>query len=242
MPDKKAEVTLKTSSPNWNFTTNRFVGFIDIMGFRDLVMRSTHEEIYTMMKKIELATKTARSIYWTEMKDELVRSTFYSDSIILYSKDDSYESAYSMVATLSSLSNDLFSSAIPHKGAIAFGNMTLDTDRSIFFGQPLIDAYLLQEEVNFYGIVVHSSAELRFEQTNLQTDLSLFDFSCPFKGGTANHLTIPPLFGFGSLEEKFKEKADEFKSGFSKLKLKTSGHIRKYIDNTKAYHDQMAKQ
>lgn len=37
---------------NWQITTNRFVGFIDIMGFKDMVARSSHEDIYDMMKKI----------------------------------------------------------------------------------------------------------------------------------------------------------------------------------------------
>jgi hypothetical protein len=33
--------------------------------------------------------------------------------------------------------------------------MTLDYEKSIFFGQPLVDAFLLQDELKFYGIVVH---------------------------------------------------------------------------------------
>jgi hypothetical protein len=37
---------------NWKITNERFVAYIDIMGFKDLVMRSTHEEVYKMMKLI----------------------------------------------------------------------------------------------------------------------------------------------------------------------------------------------
>lgn len=242
MPDKNATNTDKPSIQNWNFTTPRFVGFIDIMGFKDMVTRSSHEEIYNIMQQIEEATRNARDIYWTDIKDELVRSTLYSDSIILYSKDNTFESAYSIVATLATLSSDLFTSAIPHKGAIAFGNMTLDTTKSIFFGQPLIDAYLLQEELNYYGIVVHSSAEARFEEIKLEDQLPLYDFSCPFKGGPATHLTIPPLYGIGSVEKNDKDQVDKFKAGFRRLRLKTSGHIRKYIDNTSVYLEKISKE
>ena len=39
----------------WTITTDRFVGFIDIMGFKDMVMRSSHDDIYRMMKVINKA-------------------------------------------------------------------------------------------------------------------------------------------------------------------------------------------
>lgn len=54
---------------------------------------------------------------------------------------------------------DLFISKIPFRGSIAYGEMTVDLENSIFFGQPLIDAYLLGEQLQSYGIACHASAE-----------------------------------------------------------------------------------
>jgi len=53
-----------------------------------------------------------------------------------------------------------------YEGGEAFGNMTL-TSKSIFFGQPLVDAYLLQEELNFYSVVIPhvGSAEGVFQKS-----------------------------------------------------------------------------
>lgn len=45
------------------------------------------------------------------------------------------------------------------RGAIACGTVTADFQKSIFFGQPIIEAYLLEEEQAWYGLVEHSSVD-----------------------------------------------------------------------------------
>ena len=47
--------TKTLSKADWEITTDRYVAFIDIMGFKDMVARSTHDEIYQMMKEIDKA-------------------------------------------------------------------------------------------------------------------------------------------------------------------------------------------
>ncbi len=217
---------------DWSITTNRYVGFIDIMGFKDMVARSTHEEIYVMMQEIESTKKANENIKWSGNEEPKVMSTFYSDSIILYSKDDSEDSARVIINTISALTNDLISSGIPHKGALAFGNMTLDNKKSIYFGQPLIDAYLLQEELVMYGIVLHSSAEAEIDKLGILETVILYDFLCPFKGGSSHHLTIPPIFAGKTSDADDEAEQEALMKGLRGFRRKTSGYIRKYIDNT----------
>lgn len=149
--------------------------------------------------------------------------------------DDSYESLYAFTCTVSSLTNDLLIDAIPHKGAAASGVMTLDTVNSIFFGQPLIDAYLLQEELNFYGIVVHATLEQSI-QIKTKTDPVPFQikYLCNFKHGNAFHLVIHPMYAF-CYKPELMENTETLLASINKLRLKTSGHLRKYIDNTETY-------
>lgn len=216
----------------WNPTDYRYVGYIDIMGFKDMVARSSHDEIYQMMRKIEERRKFSENIKWGDTDSKLVRTTTYSDSIMVYSKDSSYESLRSFVCTIASLTSDLFLMEIPHKGAFSFGEMTLDTENSIFFGQPLIDAYLLQDEINFYGIVAHSSAEKAMSKNKSMTWTA--DYLCPFKNGASNHLIIYPMSVYlwkDSTKDQIKMHNDLFLS-LKKLRHITSGHLRKYIDNT----------
>jgi hypothetical protein len=117
---------------------------------------------------------------------------------------------------------------------MAFGLMTLDTENSIFFGQPLIDAYLLQEELNFYGIVVHHSAE----NTILLEDYFLgcfTQFDCPLKNGVVNHKAIYPMLMDYKLKAEFPKEQQAVTDGLNALRFTVSGHLRKYVENTQKY-------
>ncbi|MDP3096679.1 MAG: hypothetical protein Q8M86_01885 [Syntrophales bacterium] len=231
----------KTSAEtDWAVTANRYVAYLDIMGFKDMVLRTTHDEIYKMMINIAKKIKFNANIDWMESSIKLIKATTYSDSIIIYSKDDSLESFKSLIFTVSALTCDLLTDAIPHKGAVAFGTMTLDTDNSIFFGQPLIDAYLLQEELAFYGIILHATSEQEMTKIGSKSPYFVKHYSCPFKNGNSLHMVIPPLFTL-SQEPKHQEYMEKLFLSFDKLRFKTSGYLRKYIDNTELYLNIMKK-
>ena len=207
------------------------------MGFKDLVLRLNHLEVYEILNKFRHYKNFNESIEWGGYEDKLVTTTTYSDSIIIYSKDDSFASLEAFSCTISGLIEDLFFQNIPFKGAVAFGPMTLDTQRSIFFGQPLIDSYLLQEELNFYGIIVHATAEKEISQhaQKIRT-LFLMKYLCPLKGGSSYHLTIYPMcidpFDDAKVTEEDYNKLFNSVDNFRHM---TSGHLRKYIDNTEVY-------
>jgi len=222
----------------WETTALRYVGFIDIMGFKDMVARSSHDEIYKMMQKINSAQKTASSINWNgnNKSNKLVKTTTYSDSIVIYSFSDSYDSLYSFICTIAGIYQDLLMEGIPHKGAIAFGKMTIDNERSIFFGQPLIDSYLLQEEVNFYGIIVHGTAQKGIE--TYRTLPFVDNYLCPLKNGNSFHISIRPIF-WGI--DQFKEDNVKLSSSLKSMRYNTSGHIRKYIDLTEEFLQSIIK-
>ena len=58
---------------------------------------------------------------------------------------------------------------------------------------------------------------------------------CPFKTASANHLTVTP--GITVSDEFNHDDFDELKTYIENLKKKTSGPLRKYIDNTLKYLD-----
>jgi hypothetical protein len=230
---------------NWAITDNRYIAYIDIMGFKDMVARENHNEIYKMMKDINNKMYYTSRINWKGSSDILLKTTNYSDSIIIYSKDDSYDSLESITNTVSALTNDLLTAAIPHKGALAFGKMTMDIDESIIFGQPLIDAYLLQEELKFYGIVAHATIEEKIQKRAEEKKGSLLPsvhkYFCHFKNGNAYHIVIHPAF-IVSYDPSFNSYTDNLFASINKLRLKTSGHLRSYIDNTELYLNTLKKE
>ena len=221
----------KKDKQGWNITEDRFVAFLDIMGFKDMIARTKHEDIYKMMIKLDDMSYDNSIIHdRSEDREVLVRTTTYSDSIVMYSKNKNKKSMHAFFGALSGMYQDLLEEGIPFKGAVSFGKMTLDIERTIFFGQPLIDAYLLEGEVNFYGIVIHGSAE-ELIMNNDEFSFAL-PYDCPLKRGKSQHLTVFPLF-VGD-----KSKKDETKillESIHRMRFKTSGHIRKYIDETEKY-------
>jgi len=234
---KKKKKKKRDKTTPWEISTNRYVGFVDIMGFKDMLTRLSHNEVYDIMKKVAKSVSSVQSVFSVDYESEAdidvnVTMMLYSDSIMIYTRDDQQHSLENLVASISTLSDSLFSDGIPHKGAIAFGQMTLDFANSIFFGQPLVDAYLLQEELKFYGIAVHGTAE---KSEDIFDDESIFEYNCPLKNGSAKHLTIAPGV---SLTEDFEEKTvDTLIEKVFKMRENTSGSLRKYIDNTIEYLD-----
>jgi len=221
---------------NWKIADTRYVGCIDIMGFKDLVARKSHGDVYEMMLRVSKAVESIASLlknFHSDREDD-VAVTLYSDSILVYSKDASYDSREIFVATIANLTNALFKERVPFKGAVAFGEMTLDFANSIFFGQPLIDAHLMQEELSYYGVVVHATAENE-KGHNIDEDYAIIEYNTPFKSGTAKHLTIMPGITF---IETFEEHIlNEVYDNVLRMRFNTSGPLRKYIDNTLAYLD-----
>lgn len=219
----------------WQPTAKRYVGFVDIMGFKDMLLRLSHNEVYLMMQKVSESLLTVQSTYSIDYDSEAdfdlnVKMILYSDSIMIFTRDDQQNSLVNLIASISALSESLLSDGIPHKGALALGEMTLDFKRSIFFGQPLVDAYLLQEELKFYGIAVHGTAE---KDMKILMDESIIEYNCAFKNGFARHLTIVPGL---CLNEEFEEESfDILTEDINKMRGNTSGSLRKYIDNTIDY-------
>lgn len=231
MNDQKKDDSNETA---WPITCSRYVAYIDIMGFKDMVARTSHNDIYNMMKKIENSKTKHENILWGNVSSKLVTTTTYSDSIMIYSKDESNDSLHSLICTVAGLTYDLFIAGIPHKGSIAFGLMTLDKENSIFFGQPLIDAYRLQEELLFYGIIIHASAELNMIN-NKYDMIFIIDYLCPLKNGSPNHLTVCPIFIAPPIDPQWQKHIEALFDSIKKLRYRTSGHLRKYIDNTELY-------
>jgi len=63
------------------------------------------------------------------------------------------------------------------------------------------------------------------------------NYFCPFKNGSAWNLTIEPMFAkyYASEDLKQNENCKALFESIKKLRYKTSGHLRKYIDNTESY-------
>ncbi len=146
----------------------------------------------------------------------------FSDSIVLFSNDDSPRSLQMISRVASGIMMSAIHSEkpIPLKGALAEGHITCDMSKQLFLGQALIDAYLLEENVQYYGIIVHHSAEEAVK--NLQSDL-FGNLRSPLKSGLIEHYNV--LW--------WKDRTADVTEGLDRVRLLVSYSPRRYVDNTK---------
>lgn len=204
-------------------TKERFVVFLDIMGFKDRVARNKHEKI---LKQLETFQNTISS-YVSEYQESNIQLSLFSDSILIFSQDDSIDSLKSIAAISAKIMMSAFQQqeTIPLKGAIAQGKVTCNQSKQLYFGQALIDAYLLEENVKYYGIVVHHSAELKVKTI---ADGSFRDVKTCLKSGDISHYE---LYWYNTILKEA-EPQNSISDCLNNLRLTVSDEPRKYIDNT----------
>jgi len=246
MGRKTAKVISELSKKSWNPTSKRFVCFLDIMGFKDMVMRNSHKEIYKLLTNLSKHRKTLENAgkLPENYDSDSLKTVSFSDSIVVFTKDDRPECFELMTYAVSWLFSQALKDGIPMKGAIAFGEMSVNISSQIFFGQPLIDAYLLEEEVKYYGISVHNTVEKYFADYNVKDEIKEHYIDCqtPLKSGKINHYNLDWITSLNLQKEE--EETDEKKIALnlmSKQRRQTSGNPRKYIDNTVEMINKMYK-
>lgn len=224
----------------WNETCERYVAFIDIMGFKDMTYRRTHESILGTLQSVIDALKPM--VHDAQQKlagvrpgnfpEAIIRPVTFSDSILLVTNEDSLQSADFIVQSSRYVVSRALSLGIAVKGAIAHGKQTADFEQSLHFGRPLIDAYELQQDSILYAIVLHHSTEIRIRQlSNKDPQIHFADGLCryetPFRSCTASHLLV-----------RYDAKSSE---AIPRLYDIVSGPLRRYADNTTAFVKTTAK-
>jgi len=229
----------QANTKDWTITNDRFVVFLDIMGFKDFVARRSHEDVYNMMmnlfdSKSYVARKFKNVTEPTFMDKELYTASF-SDSIVLFSKDNSAESLDVITSSAAYIMHDALLKDIPIKGAMAYGKISVDKENQIYFGQALIDAYLLQDDVNYYGIVAHNSIDAFL--FGLDPDMPVvqlfLETKTPMKSGKIIHKNVDWFHFLGDFKNsQIAEKRERLNYYMTSLKRLVSGAARRYIDNT----------
>ena len=234
----------ETTKTKWKPKDYRFVGFLDILGFKDLVMRKSHDEIYEHLSTISKTKKWIENIPNDKQNIDLfgnaeIHIVNFSDSIVVFSKNDDFDNFKYFLKALRWLFAKAIKKGIPLKGGIAHGQISVNKSEQIYFGQAIIDAYLLEEDVNYFGMVMHNSID---EYMNNHHELSdneiikklVFEDYVPLKSGKIKHKNInwfTKAYPFTDIHEK-DAVLNSIKSTIENFRRSVSGSPRKYIDNT----------
>ena len=219
-----------TSIPKWENKTKRYVAFLDILGFKDYVLRHSIDEVYSRLNtlhelspdEIESGPKYKKSI------KERVRISIFSDSVCVFSINDEYLSLFYFLSYLKTILRRALRKGVPLKGAVAYGDIVVDNDSNIFCGQPIIDAYLLEEDLQYLGVVFHHTFENPFSELSTANMKKirkwLREVETPFKYGKRIHFNLDYRLSGDTVFDMTKH--------IIKQRSFSSGDSRKYIDNT----------
>ncbi|WNH10851.1 hypothetical protein [Thalassobellus suaedae] len=234
---------------DWKETSNRFIAFIDIMGFSNYVYRNEHSVVKKRMNKLqsilEDTEKKINDLKKDTLKSESIKSVIFSDSILLITKGNSEDDLKTILFTCQVFLTNCIIDKIPIKGAISYGTLTADFNKSLFFGKALIDSYNLQEELFMYGIVLDYKIEKQLLKKKDAGNGYCIQCKTPTKSGNITHYNIDWMCWHNTMNDlkKIKDPND-----VEKLRLKIdkptaikaiqefytdmSGYPRKYLDNT----------
>lgn len=146
---------------------NRYVAFFDILGFSNWVETMGSKEVFVYIRgflNLMVRACMPKSVVNPDMTVDLESSRIsyiiFSDSIVYYSKDDSYESFHSMLKVCAELICMVICGPTRMiRGAISHGEFYADPENNAYVGKALIDAYRLEGNQEWLGVSLDSNIE-----------------------------------------------------------------------------------
>lgn len=146
----------------------RFVAFFDILGFGSWVESEGSKKVFTYVRgflNLMVRSSLPGSTVHQDMSVDIQKSDIgyinFSDSIVFYSRDDSYHCLKAMLTVCGEFMNVVICGPSRMlRGAIAHGEFYADPKANAYVGKALIDAYKLEEDQDWLGLSLHESVEV----------------------------------------------------------------------------------
>lgn len=143
---------------NQDLRDGRYLLFMDILGFSELVETKGAEEVYAAIDSALQAFER-----WEEL-NQFFRTIYFSDTFVFYQEPKGYGSwAFLDVYAIGGMVlSALLAQGIPARGAITFGEFEVRLDQSrkhqVYFGRALVEAYRAEQREKWVGISILPSA------------------------------------------------------------------------------------
>lgn len=133
-------------------------------------------------------------------KNSKIGIVWFSDTILLYTREDTNESLKELLQTVAWL---LFATtthgATRMRAGIAYGEAFIDPDNAMYVGRPIIDAYQMEQQQQWSGAALTESAVQRvpdFARTGELIDWPIVPYNVPLKN-KAPLLTLAVNWTYG---------------------------------------------
>jgi hypothetical protein len=164
-----------------------FVAFLDIMGYKQIVKNNTHEElkdiyfydVSTFTAYNYLPQKVLRSGGKYKLLDEAkrinVKSLMVSDSVIVWTPDDSMQSFHDILFKVNYMLVESVLKGFPMRAGICVGPISLFVEddvntytQLILLGKPIVDAYEISDKQNWIGCVIDKKCIEKYKEYEIQ--------------------------------------------------------------------------
>lgn len=147
---------IKKSKLKWKDDVPRLILYADFMGFKNRVFSTDHEDLKSLL--ITFNDSWHKRLQPLQISGDL-KFVQFSDSILVVVNGTNAKMFNLITKAAICMMHEALKINFGIKGVIAQGTFSFDESKGLYFGRPLVDAFLLHEEIKYYGIVVHHSAE-----------------------------------------------------------------------------------
>jgi hypothetical protein len=151
--------------PTRDIRSGRYLLFLDILGFTDLVETKGIEQIYRKVNDV-----LAEFSRWERLNGDF-RTIYFSDTFIFYQQPKGYGdwAFLDIYAIGAMILSALLAKGIPARGTISFGQFEVQADETekhqLYFGEALVEAYRAEMKENWIGITILESAWSLYDQS-----------------------------------------------------------------------------
>src|SRR6478736_484059 len=131
-------------------TPGRFVLFLDILGFKQMIYSRKSEHICAVIEEVLKECDN-----WTSHDNSDFETIHFSDSIVLYTRQEgtSQEWYDDLLFVGARVCNRLLEQGIPVRGSMAFGDFLVKKSGQhlVYLGRALVDAHEAQDKKPYLG-------------------------------------------------------------------------------------------
>lgn len=211
---------------DWAKDAERMILYADLMGFSDKVCSSNYNKVKHEL--IDFKKKFNKRMS-TFTQGGNMRFVQFSDSILIVVNGIEYKHFNILSKAAVCLMQIAMSKKLPIKGIIAQGIFMYNKDEELYLGRPLVDAAKLYEDIKYYGIVVHHSAEITIrnysDEQNPYTETPIMTSS-----GKVQYYYLCWNLLNSSLSHK--DITEDCVKWTKEIALSVSGPARRYVDST----------
>lgn len=220
-------INKKSTYSPWSIEGERLLLYADVMGFKSRVATRSHKQLKDEILDFRFAWDAKTSCL--KLGDYL-KFVQFSDSMLLVVQGIDSKMFNLLTQAAVCLMQTAMEKGFPIKGAIAQGLFSLDNEKQLYFGQPLVDASLLHDQLKFYGIAVHNSAE---KTIKANSDILRPYTKTPIyieKGKVSHYHLCWNTLNSGYKYENITDKCNKW---LDTIEESVSGEPRMYVDRTR---------